>query len=384
MPELPDRLDLDQRRDEARRSFGGASPIEVGDGVLAPRLLRIDADRAILDATLMPSATVPTGRRRPRWGRPFGVGVLRRRRPLLPRPAFADLALVDDQGAGYALRAERGVGFVRRSGRSWTFGLMHLQLRVEPVPGRRVGWLELQRASGGASRLLPSARASVHVGELTPSGLGDGEQALLELASSLIQLRLRGLGGSGEDQLTRRCAEAIAKIQAMRAAGEIDPSSQVADHVERLAASLRAHARPEGVPVGWSRMLEAGVDTVDGPAHHLDLGAALPSMEGVELHLDSLLSEPDAWRLHLRAAPRWWKYDDDRRTQRSPVSVGARDDRGGTYVGVVDGGSLRHDYEQLAFRFAPRLDPSASRVELSFIGPNEELAVTVELAGTDA
>lgn len=364
-----------------RRSFGGASPMEVADGIMTPRLLRVDPGRAALDVTLVPAAAVPTGRPGPRWGLPWGIGILRRRRPPLPRPAFADVRLIDDRGAGYALRVQASGGSVHRSGRSWTFGPMHLQLEVEPVPGRRVGWLELRNASGAASRLLPSARASVHIGELRATGLGDGERALLELVYSLIQLRLLGLGRSGKDMLTKRCDDAVTKIQTMRAAGEIDPSNQLADHVERLAASLQAHVQPEGIPVGWSRMLEAD-STSDGPARHLDLRAVLPSMEGVELHLDSLISEADAWRLHLRALPKWWRYSEDRRNKWSPVLVGAEDDRGGMYVSVVDGGSLQRDYEQLALRFLPRLDPLARRVVLNFSGVNEELSVAIELAAT--
>lgn len=44
-----------------------------------------------------------------------------------------------------------------------------LLLRLEPVPGRTVRWLELRATGGTATRLWPSARAGARVGPLTPA-----------------------------------------------------------------------------------------------------------------------------------------------------------------------------------------------------------------------
>jgi hypothetical protein len=50
-------------------------------------------------------------------------------------------------------------------------------------------------------------------------------------------------------------------------------------------------------------MLEEA-DARDGPPHHVDLRAVLPSTGGVAVHLDSLVPDADTWWLHLRAEPR--------------------------------------------------------------------------------
>jgi hypothetical protein len=44
----------------------------------------------------------------------------------------------------------------------------------------------------------------------------------------------------------------------------------------------------------------------DGVGHHLDIGAALPPIDGVAVQVDSLISWPDSCRLYLRAMPVWW------------------------------------------------------------------------------
>ena len=42
-------------------------------------------------------------------------------------------------------------------------------LRVDPVPGRETGWIELRGRDGTAARLLPSPRAAARIGQLGPA-----------------------------------------------------------------------------------------------------------------------------------------------------------------------------------------------------------------------
>ncbi len=117
----------------------------------------------------------------------------------------------------------------------------------------------------------------------------------------------------------------------------------------------------------------------DGPRHHLDIGAALPPIDGVAVQLDSLISWPDIWRLYLRAMRGWWSYSEARHRKWSPVSVHAEDDLGGTYVSSFDGSTSHRDHEELALRFLPRLDPLARALKLTCRGANEEVAVDLGL-----
>jgi hypothetical protein len=44
-----------------------------------------------------------------------------------------------------------------------------VRLRVDPVPGREVGWIELHGQDGATARLLPSPRAATRIGQLGPA-----------------------------------------------------------------------------------------------------------------------------------------------------------------------------------------------------------------------
>jgi hypothetical protein len=126
-------------------------------------------------------------------------------------------------------------------------------------------------------------------------------------------------------------------------------------------------------------MLDAA-QRADGPRHHLDIGAALPPVDGVAVQVDSMISWPGGWRLYLRATPGWWSYSEDRHRKRNPVRVHAEDNRGGTYVNSFDGSSGHGDHEELALRFLPRLDPLARALTLTLRGASGQVAVDLRLA----
>ena len=192
-----------------------------------------------------------------------------------------------------------------------------MRLRVHPVPGREIAWIELQGQDGTTTRLLPAPRAAAQIGEAGPA---------------------------------------------------------------RVTAA------------GWSGMPGAAL-RADGPRLYRDIGVALPAVDGVSMHLDSLVSLPGSWLLYLRARPRW-RYD-SRAGQRGrePVSVHAQDDRGGSYLGsyarntgVPTEEELAEERvmerEELALQFLPRLDPLAHAVKLTFQGAHEEITVDLEIATT--
>jgi hypothetical protein len=55
---------------------------------------------------------------------------------------------------------------------------------------------------------------------------------------------------------------------------------------------------------------------------------------------DSLVSEPQTWRVYLRAEPGWWNYSPDWHRKWPVMSVTAEDDLGRMYLSEF-GGSLR-------------------------------------------
>jgi len=192
-----------------------------------------------------------------------------------------------------------------------------VRLRVRPVPGREIGWIELQGQDGATTRLLPSPRAAARIGQPGPA---------------------------------------------------------------RVTAA------------GWAGMPGAA-PRADGPRLYRDIGVALPAVDGVSIHLDSLISLPGSWLLYLRAWPRW--RDDSRAGQRGTdlVSVHAEDDRGGSYLGSYArdtrlpseeelAGERLMDREDLALQFLPRLDPLARAVKLTFQGAHEEVTVDLEIGTT--
>jgi hypothetical protein len=144
------------------------------------------------------------------------------------------------------------------------------------------------------------------------------------------------------------------------------------------ATPLTGH-RPDDDSRGRDAMPDA-VDRSDGPRYNLDLGIALPPIEGITLRLDSLISGPNGWSLFLRASPRWWRYSDDRRRKWSPVQTSAEDDHGYLYQHKFGGSVSRGGHEELSLRFSPHLDPLARRLRVTCTGSAQQITIDVDLA----
>lgn len=300
------RAEVERRRSPLDRwSFGGAAAIETRSGLLLPEGLVVGVDDAVLSATLTPwQNDAGPDRAAPAESH---ASINEEIRALEASTQTGDIAVVDDRGATYALRVRAAVGARGPSPKS-------LRFRVDPTPGRGIEWLELRGQDGTAARLLPSPRAAVRIGPLTP-----------------------------------------------------------------VTVTAVTGQRPDDDSRGRDAMADA-VDRSDGPRHHLDLGIALPPIEGMTLQLDSLISAPSGWSLFLRASPRWWRYRDDRRQKWSPVELCAEDDRGCLYQYKFGGSAGRDGREELSLRFSPRLDPLARRLRLTCTGSAERITIDVDFA----
>jgi hypothetical protein len=339
----------------ARWSFGGATAIETPAGVLQPRVLIAGQDHAILHASLMPSGEIQP---------PGDDGAIIDRR----NAAIDAVTVTDDQGSAYALRPGG------MSGGGPRHKLISLNLRVDPVPARERGWLELRGQDGSATQLLRSARLDARVSQLAPVPDSPAERELSGEALHLIRLLLRG---AGQDTMEQYCSTALtraAEIEQSGAAGEL------ADQLARLCALLTGHGPADGLPRQWTDMINAANHN-DGARYHLDISADLPAIDGAAMRVHSLISEPESWSVYLRAEPGWWIYSADRNRKRAAMLVAAEDDRGGRYLSEFGGSSANADHEELILRLRPRLNPLARRVTLTFsgTGDGEQGALDVRL-----
>jgi hypothetical protein len=377
-----------------RWSFGGGgTSIETSVGLLLPEALVASAGHAMLDASLIPSGNGVPATVRPRRllvpgtftrlvpGRARAARREHRRRAdaavatvrSLTRPD--DVTVTDDRGAQYALHSGGMSGKRRLSG--GPAGAMSVRLRLDPVPGQEVRWLELRSQSGTASRLTRSARPAVRIGQLTPVAMSPAERALSALATGLMELHLTSTGAA-DDFFTQRCSAALARIDEIQRSAGLDPLDELPDQVRQLCVVLTERRPADGLPRSWSGML-AAAQRADGSPLHLDICAALPPIDGVAVQVDVLTSMSDSWRLYLRATPGWWSYSEDGHPKRSPVSVHAEDDRSNTYLSAFDGSTGYRGNEALALRFLPRLDPLARALTLTFRGASEEVLVDLGL-----
>jgi hypothetical protein len=357
---------------EARWSFGGASPVETAAGTLYPGGLVAGPGHAYLDASLTPTGPVQDRLVLP--PPPISSSARAARGEAvrdLARAIIAAVVLTDNQGGMYVLRVED----IELYPDSQERGPVSLRLGVDPVPARERGWLELRGHDGSAARLVPSAHAYTRVSRLLPAPGSPEAWMLSQQALGLIGLQLMG---AGPDEVERRCSAALARAAEIQQAGGPRVAGDLPGQLARLCAVLTGHGPADGLPRGWSGIMDAA-DRSDGASRHLDLFVALPPVDDTVVRVDSLISEPGTWRVYLRAEPGWWGYSADRNRKWAVLAVAAEDDLGGMYLSQFDGSIGRGDHEELALRFHPRLNPLARALTLTFSQANGQVTLELQL-----
>jgi hypothetical protein len=287
----------------------------------------------------------------------------------LAKAIIAAVALTDDQGAAYALHVE-DLQHDQRDRRP-----VSLRLGVDPVPARERGWLELRGQDGSAARLVPSAYPYTRVSRLAPVPDSPAARNLSHQARELIELRF---AGAGQPAMERQCAAALARAAEIQQSAGPGDTGDLPGQLARLCAVLTGHGPADGLPRGWSSMIDAA-DRSDGAWQHLALSVALPRIDETVVRVDSLVSEPGTWRVYLRAEPGWWTYSFDRQRKWPVLLVAAADDLGGMYLSQFDGSHGHGDHEELALRFLPRLNPLARALTLTFSGGVEQVTLELQL-----
>ena len=358
---------------EARWSFGGAFPVETAAGTLYPGGLVAGPGRAFLDASLMPASETqdrlavppPPISSRARAAHARAVRTL-------AKAISRAVALTDDQGTTYALHVE---DIQHYPGQSRERGPVSLRLAVDPVPAREHGWLELRGHDGSAARLVPSADPGARVSRLAPAPEGPAARELPGLALDLIGLQFLG---AGPDEVERQCSAVLARAAEIQQSGGPGAAGDLPGQLSRLCAVLTGHGPEGGLPSGWSGVIDAAGRT-DGPSRHLDLSVTFPGIDNTVVRVDSLISEPETWRVYLRAEPGWWSYSPGTQRMGPAMSVAAEDDLGGMYLSQYYGGCGQGDHEEHTFRFHPRLNPLARALTVTFSHAAEQVTVELQL-----
>jgi hypothetical protein len=382
------RAAVERRRATDRWAFGGAETMDIAAGMLTPRVLIIGPELAVLEASLLPSADSQGPDTRPRRSLMPVLSRARRARAraddAIKKANVSDILVTDDRGASYRLRLETFSGgpVTLRGGRQ-VRKPHELRLGLDPVPPPECRWLELRTAGGSATRLLLSARAAVRItGPAAAAPANLLERELAELAEFVIGIRLNTAGQDDpehEEYLRRECSDAQARAAEARQSGELDTASELPRELASLCAALTGdHHQAPDLPHHWQGMLSAA-GRADGPRLHLDLGTRLPPVDDTAVQLDSLISEPDSWYVHLRATPGWWTRSEDGHHKWAVMSVRAEDDLGGMYLSNFGGSTGHGNYEELALRFLPRLGPRASILKLTFTATRQQVTAEISL-----
>lgn len=358
---------------EARWSFGGASPVQTAAGTLYPGGLVAGPGRAFLDASLMPASETQdrlawppppiSARARAAHGRAIRT---------LAKAIIRAVALTDDQGTAYALHVEDIQHYPDQSRER---GPVTLRLAVDPVPARERGWLELRGQDGSAARLVRSADPGARVSRLAPAPEGPAARELSGLALDLIGLQFLG---APPDEVERHCSAALARAAQIQQPGGPGAVGDLPGQLTRLCAVLTGHGPAGELPSGWSGVIDAAGRS-DGASRHLDLSVAFPGIGETVVRVDSLISEPETWRVYLRAEPGWWSYSPGPQRKGPAMSVAAEDDLGGIYVSQYYGGRVHGDHEEHTLRFHPRLDPLARALTLTFSHAGEQVTLELQL-----
>jgi hypothetical protein len=285
------------------------------------------------------------------------------------------VALTDDQGTTYALHV-KGISEEGPVHHGQERGLVSLSLEVEvdPGPARERGWLELRGQDGSTTRLVPSPRLDARVSGLAPVPEGPAARKLSYLALDLI-----GRTRTDQEDMERHCPAALARAAEIQQSAEPGTTGDLPGQLARLCAFLTGRGPADGLPRGWSSIINAA-NLADGTPRYLDISAALPPVDDLVVQVDSLVSERESWMVHLRGEPSFWTHSADREHMWQPAMLAhAEDDLGGLYLSQYFGSPSHGGHEELTLTFLPRLNPLARTLTLTFTHAAGQVTIDLRL-----
>ena len=283
--------------------------------------------------------------------------------------ALDGVVVTDDLGTDYGRCQIRMISNGRRlSGEP--NAPIDLEVAIEPAPPSPAGWVELLGINGLSCRLTASSTR----GRTQTSPAPDpAEREVRTLAHSVLRAALFGPA----KVIPHRRAAVLARVGELEE-GAAPPAREALAALHRLCEVVAdSSADVSGLPIEWAAMLRSG-QSHDGPERHYRLGMTAPVIEGVELVVGALISDPSTWRLTASASPGWWSDTAVRNQEVAIFRVFARDDLGGSYVASFIA-TEANGLDDVEIRFRPRLAPDARGVEVVFEAASGSLRVLVDL-----
>jgi hypothetical protein len=384
MSGLPERPDIEQLRHQARELLRAGASGE-------PRA--VDRLRAVSPQVTLSAAQLALAREYgfQTWAA-LKAEVARRRSSAAPEERWSF-------GGGAALQTPGGVllpeVLIAGAGQAILHGSLTLSENgqlMAPVPPRRV-------LGPGAllTRLVPrlsrNTRALRERQVKAMAAIRNAYTGVTIADDHGTRYAIRGGRGSGRAEGSVRLVQWRVEPAPVRETEWIELQGQDGT-TARLLPSSRAAARvgqpgPARATAAERPAMPGAAPQAGSPRFYRDIGVALPPIDGVSIHLDTLISLSGSWLLYLRATPRWRSYGQDGQRGKDPVSAHAEDDRGAGYLvrsarntQVINTAQERVMQEELALQFLPDLDPLARAIKLTFQGTHEEIAVDVEIGTT--
>jgi hypothetical protein len=175
-------------------------------------------------------------------------------------------------------------------------------------------------------------------------------------------------------------------IDALLAAGALEPNDPVIDQVRAVLEAMGHHPRiPSNgrarrqVPQPW-RSLLTRQGREDGPEGTIVLAAVTPVFDGFSVAVSNLESRPDGFQIEVDVTPGTedrGPFDWSVRPQQ--LAWWAADDRGNHYLGHIGSWSGGEDHSSAEIDFWPPLHPRASRLRIMPTGEKSWAVINVPL-----
>ena len=329
-----------------QRVVGLDDQIELPEGTLRLRYATLDEHHTAVSAVYTPHGTRRYSGHG--WlGRPSG----------LP-PALSNAVLADDQGNTTSLEFS-GSGSDYR----W-----ELTLTADQPLATDTTWLEL---AGRRIRLLDR-----------PLGLTVQTESLMDPdpAHRHLWRRVAQHANSPEQQGLG------ASIDALTAAGALDPADPVIELVHRVGEGEPGHVArasgngvARGEPKPW-QSLRRREGRTDGPKGTIFVGAITPEFDRHFAAAYYLESDPDGFSIQAAVSPPDHEHNPEQSEFEDRALIWwARDDRGNDYLGHWERSSADEAVASGTIAFSSPLDPLAERLELLPTGPGARAVISFPL-----
>jgi hypothetical protein len=245
-----------------------------------------------------------------------------------------------------------------------------LEVTIEPAPPARAGWVELHGIDGSSCRLIAS---STRCRTQTSPAPDPAEREVRTLAHSVLRAALFGPA----KVIPHRCAAVLARVGELKEGAAPQAREALAALYRLCEVVADSSDDVSGLPIEWAAMLRNG-QSHDGPELHYRLGMTAPVVEGIELAVGALISDPSTWRLTASASPGWW-CDAAVRNQKGHSSASSLATISAAPTSPASSRRRHRAATTSRSGSVPALLPTHGKSRLSFEAASEALTVLVDL-----